>query len=243
MSVSETISDFRVEVTDSVLADLERRLRATRWPEPSPGAGWDYGMDLGYLRELTSSWIGFDWRTAEAEINRLPQFECLVGLERIHFVHLCGKGPAPLPIILTHGWPASFLEFRHIIEPLADPGAHGGDPDDAFDVVVPSLPGYAFSPPPVNPATTKKTIAELWRALMVDALGYERFVAHGGDIGCGVTTRLGLHHADVVAAIHLIHLFESPYIGPGATPLNAAEQAYQEGLEQWAAAEGAYREV
>jgi pimeloyl-ACP methyl ester carboxylesterase len=148
-----------------------------------------------------------------------------------------------LPIVLTHGWPATFLEFREIIGPLADPVAYGGDPEDAFDVVVPSLPGFGFSPAPLDPRTTKKTVAHLWRALMVDVLGYERFVAHGGDIGCGVTTRLGLHHADVVDAIHLIHLFESPHLGEDAAPLTDAENAYLGGLEEWSTSDGAYRQV
>src|SRR4051812_5154394 len=210
MNPSKAPAEFRVEVPDAVLDDLQRRLLATRWAEASSGADWERGMDLGYLHGLVSAWARFDWRAAEARINALPQFACEVGSERIHFVHLPGRGPAPLPIVLTHGWPATFLEFRGIIGPLADPAAHGGDARDAFDVVVPSLPGFGFSPPPCDPRTTKRTIAGLWRALMVDVLGYDRFVAHGGDIGCGVTTNLGLHHADVVDAIHVVHLFEQP---------------------------------
>src|SRR6478735_913828 len=133
---------FAIDVPEAVLDDLRARLAATRWPEPIPGAGWDYGVDVAYLRELCDYWReGYDWRAREARLNAIPGFVCEVDGVDLHFWHVRGNGPAPTPLLLVHGWPGSMVEFLELIGPLTDPAAHGGDPDDAFDVVVPALPG------------------------------------------------------------------------------------------------------
>src|SRR6185436_16987056 len=158
---------------------------------------------LEYLRALAEYWRdGFDWRAEEAAINALPQVEVSVGGLRLHAVHQRGHGPRPLPLLVTHGWPGSFLEMTKILPLLADPGTHGGDPRDAFDVLVPSLPGYGFSDRPTGRGMSSERVADLWAGLMT-ALGYDRFGAQGGDWGAAVTTALGLHHADRLVGIHL----------------------------------------
>ncbi len=187
---------YTIHVTDDVLDDLRERLGRTRWPDAVDGAGWDYGANLDYIRELAEYWrTGFDWRAQEARLNSLPNYRAEVGGMGIHFIHVRGNGPHPLPIVLTHGWPSTFLEELEILPLLADPAAHGGDAADAFDVVIPSLPGYGFSDRPSQKGTNPKRTAALWTELM-QGLGYSRFVAHGGDWGAAVTTQLGLAHTD-----------------------------------------------
>ena len=177
------IRPFLIRIPDARLADLRSRLRATRWPTPLPGAGWDDGAERPGGRRLAEYWRdGFDWRAQEARLNRLPQYVATVDGMDLHFVHQPGRGPAPLPLVLTHGWPGSFVEMEQVIPLLADPGAHGGDPADAFHVVVPSLPGYGFSPAPTAPGVSSRRSADLWRGLMA-GLGYARFAAQGGDMG------------------------------------------------------------
>src|SRR5713226_6117533 len=194
---------FRIAVPDAVLADLRERLARTRFPDEIPGSGWTYGTNLAYLRELVAYWRErYDWRAAEARLNALPQFRARVGGLGIHFVHVRGTGPAPLPLVITHGWPGSVAEFLDVIGPLADPARHGGDPADAFDVVAPSMPGYGFSDHATEPGMDPERIAALWAELM-GGLGYERFGAQGGDWGSMVTTYLGARHAAHVVGIHL----------------------------------------
>lgn len=199
------VAPFTVQVPQSALDDLRARLAAPRWPDEIPGTGWSLGTDLGYLRGLVGYWRdGFDWRAQEARINRFAHRRAEVDGVGIHFIQERGRGPAPLPLLVTHGWPSSFLEMLELIPLLTDPGAHGGDPVDAFDVVVPSLPGFGFSDRPRRPGTTEARIADLWARLMTDALGYRRFAAHGGDVGAAVTQFLGAAHADRLVGIHLI---------------------------------------
>ena len=194
---------FRIAVPDAVLADLRERLARTRLPDEMPGSGWTYGTNLAYLRELVAYWKDrYDWRAAEARLNAFPQFRARVGDLGIHFIHQRGAGPAPLPLLITHGWPGSIAEFAKIIGPLSDPARHGGDPADAFDVVAPSMPGYGFSDHPTTPGMDPERIAALWAELM-DGLGYARFGAQGGDWGAMVTTYLGARHASRVVGIHL----------------------------------------
>src|SRR5438094_2167105 len=161
------LEPFRIAVPQAVLADLRERLARTRFPDEIAGSGWTYGTDLAYLRELVTYWrTQFDWRAAEARLNRLPQFRARVGDLGIHFVHVRGVGPAAFPLVITHGWPGSVAEFVKIIGPLTDPGRHGGDPADAFDVVAPSMPGYGFSDRPRTPGMDAERIASLWATPM-----------------------------------------------------------------------------
>ncbi|MDQ4030216.1 MAG: epoxide hydrolase 1, partial [Actinomycetota bacterium] len=218
-----SVERFTVGVPEEVLADLRRRLAQTRWPKELAGRGWSDGASVEYLSSLVEWWRDrFDWRAQEAAINAFPQFRTSVDGIRLHFVHVRGRGGEPLPLVLTHGWPSTFYEYLKLVPLLADPAAHGGDPADSFDVVVPSLPGYPFSDP-VPPGEFRR-VPELWARLMTDALGYGRFGAYGGDIGGMVTNRLALEFPERLAGIATSFPAE-PYLGPGAAPLSDAEQA------------------
>lgn len=197
------IQPFRIAVSDSTLSDLRERLARTRFPDELDDVGWDYGIPLTLVRDLVTYWKDrYDWRVHEARLNRLPQFTARVGDLDIHFIHAKGKGPKPFPLVMTHGWPGSVAEFEKILPLLTDPGAHGGDPADAFDVVCPSMPGYGFSGHARTRGMDAERIAAVWADLM-RGLGYARFGAQGGDWGSMVSTYLGFRHADVVAGIHL----------------------------------------
>jgi microsomal epoxide hydrolase len=197
------VEPFRIAVSDAVLVDLRERLARTRFPDEIPASGWTYGTELAYLRELVAYWRDrYDWRAAEARLNAIPQFRATVGDLGIHVLHVKGKGPKPFPLVMTHGWPGSVAEFLDVVGPLTDPGAHGGDPADAFDVVMPSMPGYGFSDAARTPGMDAERIAALWAELM-RGLGYARFGAQGGDWGAIVSTYLGANHADCVAGIHI----------------------------------------
>jgi len=175
------IQPFTIAVADDVLADLRRRLAATRWPDEVDDAGWDYGANLAYLKGLVAYWRdGFDWRAQEATLNQYAQYRADIDGVGVHFVHERGRGPHPLPLIITHGWPSSFAQMLKIVPLLTDPARYGGDPADAFDVVVPSLPGFGFSDRPRARGMNGQRIATLWARLMADTLGYRRFAAAGG---------------------------------------------------------------
>lgn len=197
------ISPFRIDVPDSVLDDLRRRLRATRWPEREPVDDWSQGVPLGYLQEMCEYWAQhYDWSARQARLNRLPQFVTSIDGLDIHFVHQRSPSPAALPLVITHGWPGSVAEFANVIGPLTDPVAHGGEQADAFHVVCPALPGFGFSGKPNTTGWGVERIARAWCELM-DRLGYPRFAAQGGDWGGHVTTMLGANHADRLVGIHL----------------------------------------
>jgi pimeloyl-ACP methyl ester carboxylesterase len=199
-----TPEPFRVEVAEDELDDLRRRLRATRWADDFGNADWTYGVERGWLREMVDYWAEeFDWRAQERAINRHPQYRVEIDGVPIHFVHVRGKGPDPTPLILTHGWPWTFWDYGALIGPLTDPAAHGGDPADAFDLVLPSLPGYGFSTPLRRTGVHARGIAGLWLTLMRDVLGYERFAAGGGDWGAIVTAELGHLYPEAVLGCHL----------------------------------------
>src|SRR3981081_2897414 len=225
------VNPFYIPFSLAALDDLRERLRRTRWPEDLPSSAWQYGFDLGFLQEICTYWAEhFDWK---AQVERLSQFHhyryTCDGIG-IHFIHERGKGPAPIPLILTHGWPGSFLEMMRIIPLLTDPASHGANHADSFAVVVPSLPGYGFSDRPTHRGMNTFRIAELWTGLMAE-LGYNRFAAQGGDIGAGVTTILGLRHADRMIGIHLNHIpgsFRS-HLEPG-TRLNSTEEMCIKGV-------------
>jgi pimeloyl-ACP methyl ester carboxylesterase len=195
-------SPFRVDVGDDVLAEVEARLRSATLPAPR-GSGWEHGVSIEYLEQFRSYWLDeFDWGAAQERLNAYPQFIATIDGAEIHFYWVRGSGAGSRPLLLTHGWPGSVVEFLPVIEALARPEASGGESADAFDVVVPSLPGFGFSGRP-NGVLGPRSTARLWRRLMTDVLGYERFGAQGGDLGSMVTAYLGGEHADVVSAIHL----------------------------------------
>jgi pimeloyl-ACP methyl ester carboxylesterase len=240
------VRPFTIHVPDSELADLRRRLAATRWPDQPAGAGWSYGADLAAVRDLAEFWrTSFDWRQAEAALNQLPHEQVLAGGQRVHVVHVPGRGPAPLPLVLTHGWPSSFFEFAGLAERLADPGAHGGDPADAFHVVIPDLPGYGFSGIPAAPGMSPRRIAGLWVEMM-GRLGYERFGAHGGDWGSYVTGLLGyLHPAHLVGAHMTMVPMAAPRSADGepADTGDESERTRRAQRRRWRDREGGYAAV
>jgi pimeloyl-ACP methyl ester carboxylesterase len=180
------ITPFTIRVPDDTLRDLNERLARTRWPDPAPGAGWDYGVPLAYVKELTAYWrTQYDWRKHERELNRFPQFVTRLDGVELHFLHVRSKHPDALPLILVHGWPGSVYEFYKIIPLLTEPEKFGGKAEDAFHVVVPSLPGFGFSGKPTEPGWSSSRMAEVFAKLMAQ-LGYTRYGAQGGDWGGGI---------------------------------------------------------
>lgn len=232
---------FKINVAPEILADLQQRLANTRWTNEVMGANWDYGTNLAYLKELVDYWqTEFDWHKQEAALNQFAHFRATIDGFGIHFIHERGKGQNPLPILLAHGWPDSFCRMYKIVPMLTDPLRYGGNAEDSFDVVVPSLPGYGFSDRPTAKGFTDTRTAELLGKLMSQELGYNRFAAHGGDVGSGVTEALAIDRANALVGIHLTdvpywHLFSVPQ-----DDLSAAEQKYLEAGQKWQMAEGAY---
>jgi pimeloyl-ACP methyl ester carboxylesterase len=194
-----------IHVPDDVLADLQRRLELTRWPDDAGNQDWDYGVSRAYLQQLIDyRRASYDWRTAEAAINAYQHYRVEVEGMPVHFMRKPGVGPNPTPLICTHGWPWTFWHWSKVIDLLADPGAHGGDPADAFEVIVPSVPGFGFSAPlPNNPDMNFWKVADLWHALMTRILGYERYGAAGCDVGALVCGQLGHKYAEELYAIHI----------------------------------------
>jgi microsomal epoxide hydrolase len=232
---------FTLHIPDDTLADLMERLARVRWPDEPPLEPWSTGTSLAYMQRLVDYWrSGFDWRAQEAALNRLPQFTVpLAGID-LHFIHAEGCGPAPMPLLLSHGWPGSVLEFTKLIPLLTDPGAHGGDPADAFTVVAPSLPGYALSFKPGQRRFAVEEIAQVFAELMTGVLGYEHFGAQGGDWGAFVTSRLGLQFPSRMLGIHLnlLAVRRDPKVFEGAT---AEERAYLAELAYWLKEETGYQ--
>ena len=233
---------FKIEVPDSVLDDLRARLERTRWPDELPGVGWEYGSNMDYIKELVEYWKNdFDWRKQEALINSFSHFKAPVDGRDVHFIHEKGKGPNPLPLVITHGWPGTFFEMHKVIPLLADPGAHGGDPADAFDVVAPSMPGYGFSDAAQERGLDVLAVGDVMAKLMHEQLGYDRYVAQGGDWGARVTAQMGHKHSNHCIGIHSTGVVApTPYLGPGSAPLSEAEQGLLRQREQWMADEGGY---
>jgi pimeloyl-ACP methyl ester carboxylesterase len=201
-----TITPFTIAIAQERLDDLSDRLARTRWPADYANSDWSYGANCDYLRELVDYWrTAYDWRRHEREMNRFRHYRTVIDGVPIHYIHERGKGPNPLPLILSHGWPWTFWDMYKIIGPLNDPQAHGGDARDAFDVFVPSLPGFVFSTPLTKPGVNAFTTADLWQVLMNDVLGYPKFGAHGGDWGAAITAQLGHKYADRLIGIHILN--------------------------------------
>lgn len=232
---------FSPRTTPAEVEDLRARLRRTRWPDAPEDAGWSLGTDVDYLRDLVASWAdGFDWSAQEAALARLPRFRVVVGGLRIHVVHARAAGPPgrALPLVLSHGWPDSFWRYTKVVPLLTDPGAHGADPADAFDVVVPDAPGFGYSDRPPGAPLDSIAVAGLWADLM-GALGYDRFGAAGGDIGSHISRYLALDHPDRVVAVHRTDAGLPVYAGDPAA-LAPEERAWLAEAAAWAATEGAY---
>jgi pimeloyl-ACP methyl ester carboxylesterase len=235
-----TVHPFTIEVPQATLDDLQRRLARTRWPAPIDGVGWSYGADLDYMQELVSYWQhGYDWRAHEAKLNQFAHFKATIDGLGIHFIHERGKGPSPLPLVLTHGWPDSFYRFSKVIPLLTDPASHGGDPADAFDVVAPSVPGMGFSERPRTRGMSSGRTAELWAALMRDELGYGRFGAVGGDVGSEVTMHLAHTNPELLVGISLTDV-SYPQAAPEGVAPSEDDGRYFGELGQWFADEAAY---
>jgi pimeloyl-ACP methyl ester carboxylesterase len=201
--MSDELEEFRVEIPDDALRDLRERLERTRWPDAETVSDWSQGVPLDYIRELCAYWAdGYDWRATEARLNALPQFRTTIDGLGIHFIHVRSRHPDALPLVITHGWPGSIVEFLKVIEPLTDPTAHGGAPADAFHVVCPSLPGYGFSDKPEQPGWGVERIAAAWTELMA-RLGYQRYGAQGSDWGTSISASIGQQDPEHVVGIHL----------------------------------------
>ncbi|MAE94058.1 MAG: epoxide hydrolase [Deltaproteobacteria bacterium] len=233
--MSDTIQPFQIQASDEQLEDLRRRLQNTRWPDAETPDDWSQGIPLAYVQEVTAYWAEkYDWRAREAALNRFPQFKTEIDGLGIHFAHVRSPHENALPLVITHGWPGSIVEFHKVIEPLTDPTAHGGSADDAFHVVCPSLPGYAFSDKPTSPGWGVDKTAAAWAQLM-PRLGYDQYCAQGGDWGAMVTTSIGIQDPGNCRGIHL----NMPIVGPDPetmTELTEEEKgalASMEHYQQW----------
>ena len=226
---------FRVEIPQAKIDLIFSQVRDAEWPDRLDAPDLRYGISWDYMKELADYWTTkFDWRTAEANLNKHPQFLARVGDYDIHFYHVKGRGPKPLPLVLTHGWPGSVFEFAEAIGPLSDPASYGGSAEDAFDVIVPSMPGFGFSSKPNKPIG-RPTVAALWNGLMTEVLGYSKYGAQGGDIGAFVTLALAVNHKDSMVGVHFNGLAE------GRQPPPDAEQTPDE--RAWRRAVNAYTSI
>ena len=204
------IKPFQIAIPQADLDDMFERLSRIRWPDELPGVGWDYGVTLDAARALVETWrTSYDWRMLESRLNEYPQFTTTIDGQNIHFLHVRSPEPDALPLILTHGWPMSVVEFLDVIGPLTDPRTHGGDPADAFHLVIPSLPGFGFSGPTTEPGWNRYRIAAAWAKLM-SRLGYGRYGAHGNDTGSIVTPELGRIAHEQVVGVHVTQVFSFP---------------------------------
>jgi pimeloyl-ACP methyl ester carboxylesterase len=234
------IAPFTIGVPDEVLSDLRTRIRNTRWPDQAPGTAWAQGTDLEYLKRLLGYWAdGFDWRAQERQLNTFKHFRAELRDIHIHFVHERAREGNGIPLILTHGWPSSFLELLPLVPLLTNPKAHGIDAR-AFDLVIPSLPGYGFSERPAQ--ANYRTVARLWHELM-HGLGYERYGAGGGDFGAGVATYMAIDNPAPIIGIHLTTMELRPPTGDGTHSLTEAERAYVNHMRQWDEVERGYSAI
>ena len=229
----KNVTEFKVQVSQQVLNDLKSRLQNTRWPGEAEGSGWNFGTSDTYLRGLVRYWLNeYDWRKQESLLNKYPQYIANVNGVKIHFQYIKGKGKNAKPLILTHGWPDSYYRFHKII-PLLTEG------EQSFDLVIPSIPGFGFSD---KVAMSSEAVADLWKVLMTDNLGYEKFYAAGGDIGMGVTKALASKYANVVAGVHFTDI-GYPMGQEDPSTMTEAEKQFAQFVQQWWYAEGAYAMV
>ena len=234
-----TEEPFSISVPREAIDDLDRRLRQTRWPDTVAGSGWTYGLDLAWMQSTADYWLnGYDWRAHERELNAHPHRIAVIDGFRIHYLHFRSRHPNAVPLIVTHGWPGSFLELLKAASMLAESAS------DPFHVIVPSLPGYAFSERPSSPGMNTFRTAELWVKLMHE-LGYERFVAQGGDIGANVSSVMAWKHPESVLGLHLNYIPGAyrPWVGEGAQPLRPEEIAFQDQAQNWYDEKGGYWHV
>jgi pimeloyl-ACP methyl ester carboxylesterase len=237
-----SIQPFRIDVAPEVLSDLRQRLKNTRWSYQLEGTNWEAGTDLNYLKEFVAYWHDtYDWRKHEATLNQFAHFKADIGWLNVHFVEAKGQGPAPMPLLLLHGWPDSFYRFYKVIPILSDPARHGGDLSDAFDLVVPSLPGFGFSGPARRPSPEqplRQDAQVLWR-LMTEVLGYDHFAVAGGDGGSPLAQLLAIEHPESVIGIHLTDLgWQAGNVDPST--LTKPEQKYLDGGKKSFMGDGAY---
>ena len=238
----DTIEEFRIDIPQADLDDLRDRLGRTRWPDQLPGVGWDYGIALDDVRELAEYWrTEYDWRVHERRLNSFPQFTTEIDGQVVHFLHVRSAAPGAMPLIMTHGWPGSVVEFMEIIGPLTDPGAHGGDPGDAFHMVVPSIPGFGFSGPTRERGWNVTRVARAWDSLM-GRLGYQRYGAQGGDWGSAISRELGVIVPERMIGVHLNML--SPYVsGDLPADLSDSDRARVERLRRFRLAGSGYSAI
>jgi len=224
--MSEEIRPFKIQVDDAQLEDLKRRLRATRWPDAQTVGDWSQGIPLDYVQKVCDYWArDYDWRKTEARLNALPQFQTDLDGVSIHFLHIKSHHSDALPLVLTHGWPGSIIEFLKVIPALTDPTAHGGHANEAFHVVCPTLPGYGFSGKPKQNGWTAEKIARAWSELML-RLGYQRYYAQGGDWGAVVTTAIGLQDTEHCHGVHL----NMPVVRPDLSTMDSLTEEEKDGL-------------
>jgi len=229
----KNVTEFKVSVSQQVLDDLQNRLKNTRWPGEADGSGWNFGTNEAYLKELVNYWqTKYDWRKQEEALNRYPQYIADVKGVKIHFQYIKGKGKNAKPLVLTHGWPDSYLRFQKII-PLLTEG------EQSFDLVIPSIPGFGFSD---KTAMTSEAVADLWKVLMTENLGYATFYAAGGDVGMGVTKALASKYPDVVAGVHFTDI-GYPMGQEDPNTMTEAEKQFAQFVQQWWYSEGAYAMV
>jgi pimeloyl-ACP methyl ester carboxylesterase len=228
-------------VAEEALTDLRARIRNTRLPGPAPGTAWDQGTDRDYLRALLEYWADdFDWRAQERYLNGFAQYQAVIDGVRIHFVHERARSGHGIPLVLTHGWPGCYVEYLPLVPLLTDPVAHGIE-GPAFDLIIPSLPGYGFSERPAH-TVTYRDVARLWHQLM-RGLGYDRYAAGGSDFGSGVATLMALDDPQPLIGVHLTNLELDPYLGPGSRPLSEVESAFVDRSERWSRAESGYKAI
>jgi pimeloyl-ACP methyl ester carboxylesterase len=236
------IERFQFHADQAALSDLKGRLRQAIWPDEVVAEPWRYGPPVAYMKAFIEHWLDrYVWRAHEERLNSFPHFVTHIGEHRIHFIHQAGKGPAPIPLVLTHGWPGSIIEMLKIIPLLTDPAAHGADPADAFTIIAPSIPGYGFSSRPTERGTSVFAVADIWAKLMT-RLNYTRFGVQGGDWGSWVSAATALQHPDRVLGLHLNYVSTRfrPAISPEDPPLTSAEEEYLARVARWAESEGAY---
>jgi epoxide hydrolase len=224
---------FRIEIPQADLDDLRDRLTRARWTDELADAGYDYGVPSAFVRRLVDYWLdGYDWRAWEAKLNELPQFTTEIDGQNIHFLHVRSPEPQAFPLILIHGWPGSIVEFLNIVGPLTDPRAHGGDPSQAFDLVIPSLPGYGFGGPTTDRGWGNARTAAAFAELMA-RLGYERYGAHGNDAGSMIAPELGRVDGDHITAVHVTQVFSFPSGDPSEFQDMSAEDLAAMQRLQW----------